>query len=133
MRWLPCTPPRTPPCSQTEPGRWSGWPSPATSQVSDVMAGKHCSVTSRENYLISSNNNVDKKKNQKIIDPMETIKSHIQTVSLTIFQSYTLPILHPSNHTLFQLYILSILHFSNLTPLQSYNLAILHSSNLTLF
>ena len=37
MQWLPCTPPRTPPCSRTEPRRWSGWRSPATSQASVVI------------------------------------------------------------------------------------------------
>ena len=44
-----------------------------------------------------------------------------------LFQSYTIPILHPSNLTHFQPYTLSMIHPSNLT------LPIIHSSNPTLF
>ena len=45
---------------------------------------------------------------------MKTINSHFHTVSLTIFQSYTLSILHSSNLTLYQ----------SLTLLHSYNFII---------
>ena len=56
---------------------------------------------------------------------------------LTIFQSYTLSILHSSNIALFQPYTLSTLHSSNLTLQQYYTPLIhtppiLHSSNITL-
>ena len=60
---------------------------------------------------------------QKILDPIKTIKSHILSHNLlTLFQSYTLPILHSS--TLFLSYIHPILHSSNptLTLLDSYTL-----------
>ena len=50
-----------------------------------------------------------------------------------MFQSYTLMILHSSNHTLFQLYTLPIIHSSNLTFFQSSTIPIFHSSNLSLF
>ena len=59
---------------------------------------------------------------------MKTIKSHIHTVSLTMFQYYILPTLHSfsllnsSNLTVFQFYILPICYL--------YTLPILHSSNL---
>ena len=49
---------------------------------------------------------------------MKTIKSHIHTVSLTMFQYYTLPTLHSfsllnsSNLTVFQFYILPICYFT---------------------
>ena len=46
------------------------------------------------------------------------------SILLTLFQSYTVPIVHSSNFTLFQFYILPILH--------SYILPTIHSSNLTL-
>ena len=56
-----------------------------------------------------------------------------QYQSITLFQSYTLPILHSSNPTLFQSYTLPILHSSNPTLFISRTPPILHSSNLKLF
>ena len=61
----------------------------------------------------------------KIIDLMETKKSNIHTISLTI--------LHSSNHTFFQSYSLPILHSSNITLFQSYALPILHSYTLKIW
>ena len=55
-----------------------------------------------------------KDKIQKKLDPMKTIKSHIHIFALTIFQSYTFPVIHSSSHTLFQSYTIPILHSSNL-------------------
>ena len=46
------------------------------------------------------------------VDTMETIKSHIHTVCLTLFRSYTLPILHSSHLPLFQSYTLFLVIFS---------------------
>ena len=61
----------------------------------------------------------------------------------TLFQSYTLPILHSSNLTLFKSYTLTLLHSDtitlwhsdalNLTLFQSYTLTLLHSDTLTLW
>ena len=72
---------------------------------------------------------------KKNIELMKDLILHNDTVSLTIYISYTLPIL-----TLFQSYTLQIesytlpiFHSSNLSLFQSFNLPILHSSNHTLF
>ena len=67
---------------------------------------------------------------KKNIELMKNLILHNDTVSLTIYISYTLPILtlFKSNHTLFQSFTLPIFHSSNLTLLQSYTLSILHSS-----
>ena len=55
---------------------------------------------------------------------MKDLILHNDTVSLTIYISYTLPILtlFKSNHTLFQSFTLPILHSSNHTLFQSYTL-----------
>ena len=72
---------------------------------------------------------------KKNIELMKDLILHNDTVSLTIYISYTLPIL-----TLFQSYTLQIesytlpiFHSSNLSLFQSYTPPIIHSFNLTLF
>ena len=54
---------------------------------------------------------------------MKTIKSHIYTVSLTMFQYYTLP----TPYTLSVFLTLQILQSSNFTLFQSYTLPIILS------
>ena len=71
---------------------------------------------------------------------LNSFQSYLHSSNLTLFLSYTLPILLSSNFALFQSLHLQILHSSNFTLFQFYILPILHSyilptihsSNLTL-